>query len=305
MKENKLKRPQIQDYAKLAVERYTRMTKKEKSHYLRCLSEDCKVTRQHARRVMSGLIRGAKKVIKKKAGRKPIYNDDAVIWWLQSLWVDLNYPNTKLMPVMIKEWLNYFQHPDFTNEVREKLVAMSSGTMERLLQSYKKEHGKKHFAATRGRGRLQKIKVRVPERNLDFEVNVSGYIEGDTVAHCGDSLRGKHGWSLNACCIHSHWTETESFLGKKEEEVLKAMIELRARFPFGWRGFHSDCGTEFLNEGMVEYLEEPKNFVVQTHGRAYRKNDQARVEQKNWMQVRQSFGYDRVEDQGVIDASRK
>jgi hypothetical protein len=40
---------------------------------------------------------------------------------------------------------------------------------------------------------------------------------------------------------------------------------------------------------------------VQTHGRAYKKNDQARVEQKNWTQVRQSFGYDRVEEQRIVD----
>jgi hypothetical protein len=48
-------------------------------------------------------------------------------------------------------------------------------------------------------------------------------------------------------------------------------------------------------------LEDPQHYVVQTHGRAYKKNDQARVEQSNWTQVRQSFGYDRVEEQKVID----
>lgn len=303
MNKTKDVKPQIRCYAKLAMERYTQMSKKEKTHYLKALAKDCGVTRQHARRVMSGLVKGVKELsTKKRRGRKPIYQDDAVIWWLQSLWMELNYPNTKLMPVMLKEWLNYFQHSDFREETRGKLLKMSSSTMESLLKNYKKKNGKKHFAATRGRGALQKLKVRVPERGLDFEVKTCGYIEGDTVAHCGDSLRGMHGWSLNSCCIYSHWTETECFLGKKEEEILSAMGYMRARFPFAWTGFHSDCGSEFLNEGVIGYLEEPTHYVVQTHGRAYKKNDQARVEQKNWTQVRQSFGYDRVEEQVVIDA---
>ena len=301
MKTNKSKRPQIQDYAKLAVERYTRMSKKEKTYYLKALATDCEVSGQHARRVMNELMRGVKKVGTAKRGRKPIYNDDTVVWWLQSLWVDLNYPNTKLMPVMLKEWLNYFKHPDFTNEVREKLLQMSTGTMESLLKSYKREHGKKHFAATKGRGRLQRMYVRVPQRELNFKINVCGYFEGDTVAHCGDRLMGRHAWTLNTCCMHSGWTESEAFLGKEEESILASIVLMRARLPFAMKGWHSDCGSEFLNDTIASYLENPLNYVVQTHGRAYKKNDQARVEQKNWTQVRQSFGYDRVEEQRAVD----
>lgn len=302
MKKTNEVKPQIKVYAKLAVERYRLMSKKEKSCYLAALAADCRVSRQHARRVMQGLLRGEKPMAKAKRGRKPIYQDDAVVWWLQSLWVDLNYPNTKLMPVMLKEWLKYFKHPDFTNEVRDKLLAMSTGTMESLLASYKREHGKKHFAATRGKGRLQRMYVRVPQRELNFKINVCGYFEGDTVAHCGDRLMGRHAWTLNTVCIHSSWTESEAFLGKEEESILSSIILMRARLPFPMKGWHSDCGSEFLNDTVATYLEDPEHFVVQTHGRAYKKNDQARVEQKNWTQVRQSFGYDRVEEQAVVDA---
>lgn len=301
MKKTKVVKPQLKVYAKVSVERYMRMPKKEKIHFLAELSLNCQVSRQHASRVMRELMRPNMKPVAKKRGRKSIYQDDAVVWWLQSLWVDLNYPNTKLMPVMLREWLKYFEHPDFTIEIKEKILTMSTGTMESILRSYKKEHGKKHFAATRGRGRLQKMKVRIPERNLDFKITTSGFLEGDTVAHCGDTLRGKHGWTLNTCCIYSHWTESEVFLGKEDDRIVESMVLMRKRFPFALRGFHSDCGTEFMNESVAMYFEDSKNLVVQTHGRAYKKNDQARVEQKNWTQVRQSFGYDRVEEQVVID----
>jgi hypothetical protein len=173
--------------------------------------------------------------------------------------------------------------------------------MEKLLRSYKREHGKKHFAATKNKGRLKKLMIRVPERRLDFKITSCGYFEGDTVAHCGDSLRGRHGWSLNVVCIYSAWTESATFLGKEEENIVNSLIDMRARLPFPMKGYHSDCGSEFLNDTVCTYLEDPKNYVTQTHGRAYKKNDQARVEQKNWTQVRQSFGYERVEDQRVID----
>ena len=107
MKKTNEVKPQIKVYAKLALERYRLMSKKEKSRYLAALSADCQVSRQHARRVMWELMRPGPKPVSKKRGRKPIYHDDSVVWWLQSLWVDLNYPNTKLMPVMLREWLNY------------------------------------------------------------------------------------------------------------------------------------------------------------------------------------------------------
>jgi hypothetical protein len=237
-----------------------------------------------------------------RRGRKAIYcNDDELIRWLQGFWKELNFPNTKVFPKMLAEWMPYFSEAELPGEIRKKILVMSGSTMEKLLRSYKREHGKKHFAATKHKGRLKNMLIRVPERSLDFKITTSGYLEGDTVAHCGDSLQGRHGWTLNSCCIHTAWTESEAFLGKEQESIVASIVAMRGRFPFPVRGWHSDCGSEFLNEAVCGYLEDPKNYVVQTHGRAYKKNDQARVEQSNWTQVRQSFGYDRVEEQRVID----
>lgn len=306
MKETKKKKPQLRFYAQLALERYRLMNKKQKGAYLASLAQDCQVSQQHARRVMASLLRGELKADKsntRKRGRRAIYQDDVTVWWLQTLWVGLGHPNTKLLPRMLREWLPYFNEEGFKEEVRAKILKMSSSTMEVLLESYKKEHGKKHFAATRGRkGRLKKISIRIPERNLDFKATSSGYCEGDTVAHCGDRLWGRHAWSLNLCCMHSSWTETEAFLGKEEESIVAGIALMRARLPFPMKGFHSDCGSEFMNDALATYLEDPKHYVVQTHGRAYKKNDQARVEQKNWTQVRENFGYDRVSEQRAVEA---
>lgn len=308
-KENRAGKPlSIKVYATHCWKRYSGMSKKEKMKFLEALSQDCQVSRQHAKRAMGQAVKteGFTKPIEGKAcgkrGRKAIYaGDDELVRWLQEFWRKLNFPNTKVFPVMLAEWLPYFDVSELPGIVRKKILKMSGSTMEKLLGSYKREHGKKHFAATKNKGRLKKMLIRVPERGLDFKITTCGYLEGDTVAHCGDSLQGRHAWTLNSCCIHSSWTESEAFLGKEQESIVDSIALMRVRFPFAMLGWHSDCGSEFLNDGVCSYLEDPKNFVVQTHGRAYKKNDQARVEQSNWTQVRQSFGYDRVEEQKVVD----
>ena len=55
-------------------------------------------------------------------------------------------------------------------------------------------------------------------------------------------------------------------------------------------------GGEFLNWHLVNYFARRRCPVSFTRSRAYRKNDNARVEQKNWTHVRQLVGYGRLED---------
>jgi hypothetical protein len=65
--------------------------------------------------------------------------------------------------------------------------------------------------------------------------------------------------------------------------------------PFPILGFDTDNGGEFLNWHLVDYFGKRARPVGFTRSRAYRKNDNARVEQKNWTHVRQLVGYGRLE----------
>ena len=65
------------------------------------------------------------------------------------------------------------------------------------------------------------------------------------------------------------------------------------------KSFHSDNGSEFLNWSLHRHLHE--RGVLFTRSRAYRKNDNAHVEQKNWTHVRQLFGHDRLEHPELVD----
>ena len=57
--------------------------------------------------------------------------------------------------------------------------------------------------------------------------------------------------------------------------------------------FHTDNGGEFLNWALHRQLTGRAVPRPWTRSRAYRKNDNAHCEQKNWTHVRQLFGHDR------------
>ena len=66
------------------------------------------------------------------------------------------------------------------------------------------------------------------------------------------------------------------------------------------KGFDTDNDSAFMNETLFDYCKE--HDIEQTRSRAYRKNDQAWVEQKNGAVVRRMVGYDRFS--GVLAAQR-
>ena len=80
------------------------------------------------------------------------------------------------------------------------------------------------------------------------------------------------------------------------------MDELRCArldLPFILLGIHSDSGGEFINDQLYRYCKaEQLKF---TRSRAGKKNDNARVEQKNWSVVRHLVGYGRYETKTQVD----
>ena len=71
--------------------------------------------------------------------------------------------------------------------------------------------------------------------------------------------------------------------------------------PFPILGFDTDNGGEFINWHLFSYFHKRPKPVRFTRSRAYRKNDNARVEQKNWTHVRQLVGYGRLEGEQVAE----
>lgn len=126
-------------------------------------------------------------------------------------------------------------------------------------------------------------------------------MEADTVAHCGNSLAGNFVWSLTMTDFLTTWTEIRATWNKGAQGVIAQIQDIETRLPFPLLGFDCDNGSEFLNYHLVRYFTDHPSIQSFTRSRPYRKNDNAHVEQKNWSHVRQLFGYDRLEDQQLVE----
>ena len=72
--------------------------------------------------------------------------------------------------------------------------------------------------------------------------------------------------------------------------------------PFPLLGFDSDNGGEFINNVLIKYFTNPerKRPVYFTRSRAYKKDDNAHIEQKNYTHVRLWLGYSRFDNPDLV-----
>jgi hypothetical protein len=145
------------------------------------------------------------------------------------------------------------------------------------------------------------LRSQIPVRTQHWDVSVPGYIEADTVAHCGQSMAGEFCWTVTATDVRTQWTESRAVWNRSQAQVLARIAEIEAALPFPILGFDTDNGGEFINWHLFSYFHKRPRPVHFTRSRAYRKNDNARVEQKNWTHVRQLIGYGRLEGEQVAE----
>lgn len=137
------------------------------------------------------------------------------------------------------------------------------------------------------------LKNKIPIELLDHQIKEPGFIEADTVAHCGTSLAGEFINTLTMTDAFTGWTENRAMYKKESRTVLGAIRSIERSLPFRIKGFASDNGNEFLNHDLHSYFFDRKDKVNFVRRRPYKKNDNAHVEQKNWTHVRELFGYNR------------
>jgi hypothetical protein len=146
------------------------------------------------------------------------------------------------------------------------------------------------------------LKTQIPIRTDNWDITRPGFLEADTVAHCGGSLEGDFIWSVTYCDILSGWTCNRAVWNKGAHGIVEATRSVEASLPFELLGFDTDNGSEFLNWHLLRYFQERKKAVGFTRSRPYKKNDNGHVEQKNWTHVRQLLGYERLEDPALVGA---
>jgi len=174
-------------------------------------------------------------------------------------------------------------------EIGLLLRKASPATLERLLAPDRIVMRRRVRGLTRP-GAL--LKGRIAVRTFrDWDEAAPGFMEVDTVAHCGESLEGFHLWTVSAVDIATGWVEMEVMWGKTQQRVEAVIKKMRRRLPVPLLGLDSDNGSEFINRRLYEYCQS--NSITFTRSRPYRKNDSAHVEQKNGAVVRRLVGHGR------------
>jgi hypothetical protein len=182
--------------------------------------------------------------------------------------------------------------------VKEALGTISPATIDRLLTQERLRVKRRGLSTTKP-GTL--LKHHIPIKTAQWDETRPGFLEADTVAHCGDSMAGQFVFSLDITDIATSWTEQRAVWGKGERGVLEQVVSIEAALPFAILGFDCDNGGEFLQWHLVRYFQDRRHPVQFTRSRPYRKDDNAHVEQKNWTHVRQWLGYARFEHPQLVE----
>ena len=244
----------------------------------------------------------AKTVVQKKQLGEKKYNE-AVKQALLTIWHAANRICSKRLVPFIPELgsaLERFGHLSISTEVRNRLLTISSATVDRLLKT-KRQECKQGMSATQS-GSLLKKQIKVCTF-ADWDDALPGFLEGDLVAHCGDRAEGSFLNTLVLTDIASTWTEFLPLLRKSEADVIAALKAAQQILPFLLIGLDTDNGSEFINYALLNFCKTQK--ITFTRSRAYKKNDQAHVEEKNGSIVRKLIGYDRYEGINAYNALSK
>ncbi len=286
------------EYLKEIRLRYKYASKAQKKTILDEFCANCGYNRKYAIRLINSKPEPEISKNLSKRGRKKVYDDPLIAEVLRDLWVATNLPCSKRLKAIIPLWLPDYDKYILPQEITDKLLKVSPATIDRLLAPFRAKYSKKGLGTTKPGSVLKK---RIPIKTIQWDETVPGFIEADAVAHCGNSTAGQFVYTINCVDIASGWTEQRAVWGKGERGVLGAIQNIEKTIPFSLNGFDCDNGSEFLNWHLIRYLTDRKRPVQFTRARAYHKNDNAHIENKNWTHIRQYLGYQRFDKLQLVD----
>jgi len=283
------------EYVVRMRERYRAM--KSKRARGRVLDDFCATT-ELERKYSIKVLRSRLEPLKKR-GRNAVYGS-AVAEGLHQIWLQAAQPCSKLMHPMMDVYVNSYEkrQGSFDPNIRQQLLRVSASSIDRLLKP------KRILSPRRRRSPMGVAAVRkeVPIRAGEWKVTEPGWMEADTVAHCGGNMAGNFAWSLTMTDILTEWTEIRVMWNRGAAATFERIKDIEQALPFPMQGFDSDNGPEFMNWHLFDYFRTASRPISFTRSRAYQKNDNAHVEQKNGTHVRGLLGHDRIEDPECVEA---
>ena len=276
-------------------ERYRQGSRSEKGKILDELVKLTKFHRKHTIRLMNqGRM---SKPISVRSSRR-IY-DEAVREALVAIWEAADRICGKRLRIVIPDYVESLErhgHLKLNADLRKKLLAVSASTIDRILTPMRMQA---HGRTKRRRKSGMKVKSQIPVRTFaDWEEPAPGYFETDLVAHNGGLSAGSCVHSLVLTDVCSGWTECAALVAREQTLVLEALEVLQSQLPIPLLRIDTDNDAAFINESLIKYCET--HGMEFTRSRAYLKNDQAWIEQKNGAVVRHFVGHQRLK--GILAA---
>jgi hypothetical protein len=251
------------EYVEAIRDRYRHATKRGKHRILDEVCQVCGYHRKYAIRVLNLSQPSSHTHAPRRAGRTARYTHPDILRFLKRLWKAGNLPCGKRLKTMIPLWLPFDQ--SIAREARERLATIAAATIDRLLAPVRHLHTKRGLATTKPGSLLKK---HIPIKTNQWDERIPGFLEADTVAHCGTSMAGMFAFTLNAVDIATNWSEQRALWGKGEHGTLEALTSIEAALPFRVRGFDCDNGSEFINWTILDHYTKRKRPVAYTRSRA-------------------------------------
>jgi transposase InsO family protein len=164
----------------------------------------------------------------------------------------------------------------------ERLAAISNGHLYNLRRTPRYRQRRKNYHKTRP------SPVTIGERRCPDPGGRPGYLRVDTV-HQGDAENAKGVFHINAVDEVTQWEIAAAVPRISEAYLEPVLAAVLAQFPFVIHGFHSDNGSEFINQTVARLLN--KLMIQQTRSRPRHSNDNGLAETKNGAIIRKHMGW--------------
>jgi len=282
-------RASLREYAARQRERYQHAPRAEKRRFL---DEVVAVTGMHRKAAIRLLRRPPRpRPTPGPGGRPRIYGPELVAA-AEVLWQASGRIGAHRLQPFVPELLDrllLWGELTVPPHVDKLLRRISRPTLARVLASARAQYPVRGATITRPSHLLRQ---EIPIRTFtEWDDARPGFLEVDLVAHCGSSTQGFYLCTLCAVDITTAWIELDAVWGKNQERVGSAVHRVRERLPVPLVGLDSDNGSEFINHHLLAWCR--RHHITFTRSRAWKKNDNAHVEQKNGAIVRHLIGYDR------------
>ena len=268
------------------AQRYRRATRAGKT---RTVDEVVAITGYHRKHAIRLLNSDRLEVISDRRGLGRRVYDDAVRETLILIWEAADRICGRRLKVVIPSFVESMErnkHLALDPVVREKIFTISAATIDRLLRPIRAVTGSRR----KRRRSSPRLKNQVPVRTFsEWEGVAPGHCEGDFVAHNGGIIEGSCVHSFVITDVFSGWTEILPLVARQQGLVVEAIERLREQLPVKLLALNTDNDSAFMNETVIDHCRA--SGIQLTRSRAYRKNDQAWIEQKNGSVARRLVGY--------------